>query len=239
MKRPNGYTFEDLKRMRKIIVSITVLAVIAAIYFWGYANAKGKFEKEVAKLEQENQTLSDSVVVYENATKEVDLSVIVSQIRDIKELATVEYLYTDASEYRDPVEFFGREVPFDFTTKSFIAKWDGTIKAGIDVNRVTVEEDKEKKVITVSIPPAKVISHETENYETIYEKDGLFNEVKVDDVRAFDDTCKQSMEQRAIEHGLLEKANENAKEIITSLVNTETVKELGYTVVFCEIENEP
>lgn len=237
MKRPNGYTFEDLRRIKRIIFAIAILAVLAVIYFSGYAIGKGRFEKEVARLEEENKTLSDPVAVYETATQKIDLALIVSEIRDIGELATVEYLYTDACEYQDPAEFFGKTVPFDFTTKSFIAKWDGTIKAGIDVNLVTVEEDQENKTITVSLPPAKILSHVTENYETLFEKDGLFNEVKVDDVREFDETCMETMEQKAIDRGLLEKASENAKVIIEKLIYTETVKELGYRIVFREPEN--
>lgn len=237
MKRPNGYTFEDLKRIRRIIFAIAVLAVIAVIYFSGYAIAKGRFEKEVARLEEENKTLSDPVVVYETATQKIDLALIVSEIRDMGELATVEYLYTDACEYQDPAQFFGKTVPFDFTTKSFIAKWDGIIKAGIDVDRVTVEEDEENKTITVSLPPAEILSHVTENYETLFEKDGLFNEVKVEDVREFDKTCKETMEQKAIDRGLLENASENAKAIIEKLVNTEAVRELGYKIEFRELKN--
>lgn len=238
MKRPNGYTFEELRRVKKIIIALIILAVIAAIYFSGYAIARGKFQKEVARLEEENQTLSDPVVVYETATQKIDLAEILSEIRDIGELATVEYFYTDASEYQAPAEFFGEKIPLDITTKSFIAKWDGTIKAGIDVAKVTVEENKANKTITVSLPPVQILSHVTDNYETLFEKDGLFNEIRVDDVREFDETCKKTMEEKAIDRGLLENAEANAKVIIEKLVNTDAVKELGYHIVFQELKNE-
>ena len=44
------------------------------------------------------------------------------------------------------------------------------------------------------------------------------------------------MEKRAIENGLLDKAFDNAKEIIEKLVNNDVVQEQGYTIEFEIIE---
>ena len=51
-------------------------------------------------------------------------------------------------------------------------------------------------------------------------------------MREFDAISKEAMEKRAIENGLLDKAFENAKEIIRRLVDTGLVEELGYTITF-------
>ena len=129
-------------------------------------------------------------------------------------------------------QLFGKNIPF--TTKSFIAKWDGVIKAGVDITKVSAEIDNSKKEILVYIPKVEILSHEIDNdsIETLDQKDGLFNPVKVEDVRAFDKVSKEAMEQRAIENGILEKAYDNAKEIIEKLVSNNVVKELQYVVVF-------
>ena len=149
-------------------------------------------------------------------------------------MATVEYLYTDAGKFEDPARLFGKEVPFSFTTKSFIAKWDGVIKAGVDVNEVTVTVREFSKEIIVHIPQAKILSHEIseESIETLDEKNGFFNSIKIDDVRAFDTVSKEAMEQRAIENGILDKAYENAKAIIHKLVATGIPEEVEYTITF-------
>ena len=65
------------------------------------------------------------MAVYEEASKEVDIRLINSEIQNIGELATIEYMYTDAGKFEDPKSLFGKNIPF--TTKSFIAKWDGVI----------------------------------------------------------------------------------------------------------------
>lgn len=217
-----------------VMIVVVLLIIILAIFFINYTNAK----KRIKALEEENARLSDPIVQYEVASKEVDVSLIKSEIQDIGELATVEYLYTDAGKFEDPAKLFGKEVPFSFTTKSFIAKWDGTIKAGVKVDEIIVEVNDANKEILVSIPKAEILSHEIEDdsIETLDEKDGLFNPVKVEDVREFDVISKDAMEQRAIENGLLEKAQENAKNIIEKLINTDVVKELKYTITFKESE---
>ncbi len=147
----------------------------------------------------------------------------------------MEYLYTDAGKFEDPKQLFGKDVPF--TTKSFIAKWDGVIKAGVDISQVTAEIDNTNKEVIVHIPKAEILSHEidSDSVETLDQKNGLFNTVKVEDVREFDAKSKDAMEKRAIENGILDKAFENAKNIIEKLIGS-AIQEFEYTIRFEVIE---
>lgn len=218
------------KRKMKFLVWLLVLA--AAVIFIAYSTAK------IKKLEGEVDRLSDPVAVYEEASKQVDISVINAEIQDIGELATVEYLYTDAAKFEDPKKLFGKELPFEFTTKSFVVKWDGVIKAGVDITQVTAEADDTDKKIVVKLPKAKILSNEIDDdsVEVLDEKDGLFNSIKVEDVKSFDAVSKDDMEQRAIDQGILEKASQNAKEMIEHLIQNDVTEESGYTVEFEEAE---
>lgn len=218
------------KRKMKFLVWLLVLA--AAVIFIDYSTAK------IKKLEGEVDRLSDPVAVYEEASKQVDISVINAEIQDIGELATVEYLYTDAAKFEDPKKLFGKELPFEFTTKSFVVKWDGVIKAGVDITQVTAEADDTDKKIVVKLPKAKILSNEIDDdsVEVLDEKDGLFNSIKVEDVKSFDAVSKDDMEQRAIDQGILEKASQNAKEMIEHLIQNDVTEESGYTVEFEEAE---
>lgn len=229
------------KKGKKFVVLIVIAAVVVivlGIFYKGYSSAKEKYEATIKQLEEEVDRLSEPVAVYEEAAQEIDIAVINAEIRDIGELATIEYLYTDAGKFEDPAELFGKEIPFSFTTKSFIAKWDGSIKAGVDISKVTAEVNETKKEIVVHIPKAEILSHEVddESIETLDEKDGLFNKLKIDDIRAFDANSKDAMEKRAIENGLLDKALENAKAIIRKLIDNDIVKELEYDITFEVIE---
>lgn len=216
-----------------VIIAVVVLIAALSLSLKGYMSAAEQYQSTIKELEEENERLSDPIVQYEVASKEVNIELITSEIRDIGELATIEYLYTDAGKFEDPAKLFGKEVPFSFTTKSFIAKWDGIIKAGVNVDEIEVEIDEFNKEIIVHIPEAEILSHEIdeESIQTLDEKNGLFNPIKVDDIREFDVINKEAMEQRAIDKGLLEKAYENAKTVIYKLIDTGVVEELEYSII--------
>jgi len=221
-----------MKKTKRILVVAAIIAVLALVfttYFGGYKRAEERYRTEVERLSAE---LSDLVAAYESASAEVNLSVIHTELRAIGELATVEYMYTNAGKYSDPKQLFGYDIPF--TTKSFIAKWDGVIKAGVDVTRISVEPDEEEKKLVVYLPQAEILSHEidSESIETLDESDGLFNPVRVEDVRKFDAVSKDSMEQRAIDKGLLEGALERTQEIISGLLNANPAIRENYSIEF-------
>lgn len=224
------------KTIKWAVFAILLIAALTALSFKFYSDAAVKYENIVKDMQDQIDVLSDQTAVYTVATKEVTIDLIKSQILDIGELATIEYLYTDAGKFENPKQLFGVNLPF--TTKSFIAKWDGAIKAGIEIDKIIVEINDANKEIVVHMPQSKILSHEIikDSIETLDEKDGLFNPVKVDDVREFDKISKEAMEERAIENGILSKAFDNAKEIIEKLVNNDVVQEQGYIISFKVIE---
>lgn len=210
-------------------VIIVLMAALSLLYFHGYQKAEAKYQAIVDDL---NAQLDDRAAVYEEVSTEVNLSVVSAEIKTIGQLATVEYLYTDAGKFSDPKQVFGYNIPF--TTKSFIAKWDGVIKAGVDVTKIELSLDDEEKTITIYLPQAEILSHEIDenSVETLDESDGLFNPVKVEDVRTFDAESKAAMEQRAIGNGILDKAYANAEEIISSLLHANPAIGEAYRIVF-------
>jgi len=219
------------------IIAVVIIAVVLAIFLKGYYNAKDKYEQIIMDLKQQvtdlEQQLEDTPVVWDDTpTTEITIDFIKSEIKDIGELATIEYLYTDAGKFEDPKKVFGMNIPF--TTKTFIAKWDGVIKAGVKIDEIIVEINDANKEIIVHMPNAEILSHEidSDSIETLDEKDGLFNPVKVEDVRLFDAVSKEAIEVRVVENGILNKAFDNAKEIIQKLVNNDVVQEQGYKIKF-------
>jgi len=219
-----------------IIGLILVLILLGIAVFCTYRVTSSRFEEMIAQLTTELALLKEPVTVSEEVEEEIDLGLIRAEIQEIGELATVEYLYTDVAQYSDPKQLFGHDVPF--TTKSFIIKWDGVIKAGVDITKITVALDLKQKEITVRMPAAQILSHETilDSYETLDEKDNVFNPISIDDIRLVDAAGQTAMEQRAVENGLLDKALENAKSIISGLITGNPTMKNDFSIVFDIIE---
>ena len=219
------------KKYRKMFLGLlagfAVLLLIIIILFSTVLNQNKKIKE-----------LKDTPIVVNPITTEISLDTIQSKMSNIGELVSQEFYYTNAGKFSDPKEIGNITLPFAFTTKSFIAKWDGSIKAGIDLVDVIITTDETAKKIIVKMPKATILSHEidSESFEALDEKNGLFNPIKVADYKKFETTCKIEMEERAIGNGILEKATENAQGILRNLINTDPVAQQEYNIVFEIIE---
>lgn len=151
------------------------------------------------------------------------------QLRSLQELVSVSYYYTNMARYENQLDFYGWKVPF--TTKTFIVSYDGIIKAGVDLSKVTVDVDEGGKAVTVTLPDSQIISHEIpeDSIEVFDESDNVFNRISITDYTAFTGDQKTDLEQRAVDNGLLVGADERAREAVDALLRHMPGME-GYTL---------
>lgn len=147
---------------------------------------------------------------------EITTDLISQRLSAVSELSTVEYHYTNMGKFENQADFYGWTVPF--TKKSFIVSYDGTIKAGIDATAIT-SNVKDKK-ITVTLPEAKVLSHEIDedSIEVFDETKNIFNQIEIEDYTGFCADQKSEIEQKAIENGLLTEAGNKSKKAVEDLL---------------------
>lgn len=211
---------------RKIIVRLSIVLVVCialvGALFIGRHQIRKQTDEEIAELKRIIEELKKEPIVVNPTAPEISLSVIETEIRSIGELATVEYLFTDAAKFSDSKQIKDWNIPF--TEKSFIMKWNGVIKAGIDVENIDVRIDTDAMKIYISLPEAEILSYEIDDstVEVLDEKDNVFNSITVDDKVNFDSSTKEAMIERAIESGLLEKAQKQAESVITNLLSAFT-----------------
>ena len=88
----------------------------------------------------------------------------------------------------------------------------------MDFSALQIEVNE--KVITVTLPEPIIIAHEIDenSVQIMDEKYSIFNMVKVDDYTQFKKDQQAIMEEKALAKGLLEKARENGKDVIESMI---------------------
>lgn len=188
----------------KNIITIIIVACLFFVIGWLWPTS-----------EEENKITSD---------------LLASQIEDISELATIEYNYTNMGKFENTSTFYGYEIPF--TTKSFIVSYDGIIKAGIDMNEVSIKVSR--RIITVTVPEAEILSHEIDedSLQIFDESSNIFNQITIEDYNTFSADQKETMEEKVIEKGLLSEAQDKAETVITNFITSINSLDDDWTIKF-------
>lgn len=154
------------------------------------------------------------------------------QIKEIKEMSTIQYKYKQLASREDRNTLFNIKLPF--TKSSFILSYTGVLKLGIDFAETKIEVDEGSKTIKVTLPESKVLSNEIDmkSIKVYDETNSIFNPVKIDDYAQFTQSGKENAEADARESGVFEQSNEVAKKIITELLNTTKEIKEKYKIVF-------
>lgn len=139
-----------------------------------------------------------------------------NQLLSAQELTTTKYMYTNAGAFENQNDFYGWKVPL--TRKKFIVSYDGQIHAGVNLEEVEVVVNEE--TIQVTLPEAKILSHEidTESLKVFDESSSIFNPLRIEDYQNFTIDQKKVVESEAIEKGLLVEATEHAQEAVRAVL---------------------
>ena len=223
------------KKTKKRLITVSVIAVVVIVLFtitWisGYNNSKNKAQREIDELKAYIEQLEETPIILEKVTSEIVMGSITESMGDISELSTAEYIFTDVAKYSDNSVSW---LPNWVTGKSFILKWDGVIKAGVDLSKMSIVV--EKSIIKVSLPRAEIFSYETKKTEVMEEKDTIFNPIKITDTVKFNEETAEFMKLRAVGNGLLEKAQTNAEGIIKNIIISSVENIQDYTIEFSVI----
>ena len=152
-----------------------------------------------------------------NNKMEIISSTIEEKVSKIVELSTVKYNYTDVVSYKDAKDISGMQIPF--TEKKFIVQYSGYIKAGVDLSTIKIDV-KDEKTIHIDMEKAKILENTIIEEDVTFfdEKDGLFNRLDFEDLYSVLIGEKQKAKDEAIKRGLLNESQDNAEEILLSLL---------------------
>jgi hypothetical protein len=143
--------------------------------------------------------------------------VVVSQMRAVAKLVSSEATVRDVVVYENT--WYG-------STKRSLVVVTGKLMAGIDLgDKPDVSIDHDRKLITIRIPPAKLLGVEITDMRTYDERGGLWNPFKPADRDAIQRQARAQLSAAGQQTGLLRHANESAAQMLRLLLAKD-----GYTV---------
>lgn len=165
-----------------------------------------------------SQYFQSTNVAHPEGKTDIDLTVLEESMEKNNELSTAQYLYTSSVSVTDQntAEVFGTEVVLPFTDATYIFEFDGTIKAGYDLQGVKPHLEGDDTVV-IELPPAEILSHETGDVTCVYEQQNIANPLKAGEESQWIEAQKTAMVDRAESLGLYDEAEQNARVTFESL----------------------
>jgi hypothetical protein len=157
-----------------------------------------------------------SIINNFNSDKSISSTVISERLSKISELSTIKYNYSNIIALTDTKKFKDFYIPF--TEKSFLIKYSGYIKAGVDLKDLDIVINQ--KNITITLKKSKVLDNiiNTEDFFVYDEKSSMFNKLNIQDVIKEISNQKNKAETDLIKTGFLEVANTNAKLLLQGIL---------------------
>ena len=194
------------RRLRFYRLLVLILIAIIAIYFF-------VFRKK-----------------FIGVNKEERVDNLKASIEDIGDLVTVEYNYTDILTYKDSLTLMDMKIPF--TDKSYIIKYNGYIKAGIDLSKAVVKDVSDTKV-ELEVPKATITDSVLDEKSMVIldQKNNIFNPLDLGD---YQETLKKELnarELKAKKDGILERAQDNADKILRKMLQSLGYKDISISYI--------
>ena len=201
-------------------------------------SAKAAQEEMKATIERQNEVIDgltkdgkDKDRIIKDNVPVITSETLKEKLSQVCDLVTEQYAYHNADKLeQDQSWLFGWKRPF--STKSVLVTYDGIIKAGVDLSKVTPEVDEEKGTVTITLPASRITDNNIpqESIEVLEIKNGLFNKVTIEDYNEFISQQKVVMQEKAIGQGILNEADKNAQDVVRVLLSAIPGMS-GYTLI--------
>lgn len=143
--------------------------------------------------------------------------------KNIAELATQEYRFKRESTFtEDDLKFFNTDISIPFTKKRFTIEYQGVVKAGLkDVSKITLQVNRTTKKVVVNLPKSEILTSgiDAGSVRVLDQTHNIINQLEVKDVTEFQEKEEKNIENKAIQNGILSKADKHVKSVVTSQLN--------------------
>ena len=186
----------DLLTPRRVLVWSAVVVVLLA--FAGVASTFGRAKSAVGR------------VFGPPAPPVVTHQTVVERLQSVAKLVATEMQLRDVVIYEQ--SRFGAR-------KRALLVVTGRVSAGIDLEKgAEVRIDSTTRTITVSLPPAQIMSVDVLNVTTYDERSGLLNPFRPEDRDAIQRMVRAQLETAARQSGILTHADHSAARVLTELL---------------------
>ena len=233
-RETGGFDMLKTKKERAYLIAIlAVLTAIIGVIIFGLHLRRSAAQAEAAAATPRPTAEQNQGFSFVTEEETVVLETVQDGLKAMGELVTEEYYFTDIITYSDLNRFLGIKLPW--TETSYIASYDGVVRAGIDFAAVKVaaEQRDDGVHLTVTIPKSKIQSTEIDHDSFVLysEKNGLGNPLSASDFNQSLTELEHDAQKNAVDKCVLTRADEQARLLIERFIQSILVED-SYTLEF-------
>ena len=139
--------------------------------------------------------------------------------KDVGELVTQEWYGRILEDSSDARKIF-KKISIPFTTSRLIFSLDVEVLAGIDFRKIDYKISKDHSKITVILPKAKIYKYYQvpKTFKTYLDEESIFTNISSGKRHELEDVIVEKGKKKALDSGLLEKADNNAKILVEQMI---------------------
>lgn len=141
--------------------------------------------------------------------------------KNVGELVTQEWYGRILEDSSDARKIF-KKISIPFTTSRLIFSLDVEVLAGIDFSKIDYKISKDYSKITVILPKAKIYKYYQvpKTFKTYLDEESIFTNISSGKRHELEDVIVEKGKKKALDSGLLEKADKNAKILIEQMIKS-------------------
>ena len=217
----------ELKKNRnRIYIWITVVALaLAAILLIDFAVRRGSEQSEAT----ETVTMKTEKEKRDNVVISVNTDTVKEGLANMGVLITQEYYFTQVEKYTKEKTI----LKFLTSQSEFTYSYDGAVLAGVDFEKIQIEKDEDRKILTVDMPAPEIVTVtiDKDTFKIYSEKESLWNPLKLEDYNISLVEFENAAKERAIANGILERSDEQAEKLVLEFIRN-LPNASGYTIEF-------
>lgn len=206
------------------VSALIVLAIVMVVA----GGSKGRSEEKESKTDPASQeplvryvTKTETVyvdkIVPVEVEKEITTDILKEGLADMGILVTEEYFFKEVTTFEST-----KTLAWVIKANSkLVMGFEGTLTAGLDFAGIKLYKDDQAKQIRVVLPKSEIFSCslDLDSFEVYQEDVSKWNPISAEDYTGSLKELETRATERALERGILEKADANAKSLIRSFIS--------------------
>ena len=208
------------KKFYTVLIVVIAAAILGIVIFWLIRGGSQKVSEQVPVPKPSTDSFVPAAPKLIEIEKEISVDTVEDGLRDMGILITDEYYFTEVVSFSSVKKFFKTDIKLTFTESSYLAGYDGVITAGPDFTATRVEKDEAAKTVTVILPKSQIrnVDIDPDSFKLFSEKQGFTNPLSASDFNSSLIELENTARQKALEKGILQRADENAVAIVTNFI---------------------